>query len=91
VHAVAGEHAAHAAGALAYVPTGHVEELNAQEGAPATLNTPTAHKRQAVLEVLPVAGLYVPAAQSVQDAAPASDHAPARQTICVALVEPAGQ
>ena len=29
-----------AAGALAYVPTGHVEELNAQEVAPATLYAP---------------------------------------------------
>jgi hypothetical protein len=37
VHAVAGEHAAQDAGALAYVPTGHVVAVNAQEAAPAAL------------------------------------------------------
>ena len=37
VHAVAGEHAAQEAGGLAYVPTGHVDALYAQEVAPAVL------------------------------------------------------
>ena len=37
VHAVAGEHAAQDAGALANVPTGQVVAVNAQEVAPAAL------------------------------------------------------
>jgi hypothetical protein len=37
VHAVAGVHAAQEAGALANVPTGHVDAVNAQEVAPAAL------------------------------------------------------
>jgi hypothetical protein len=37
VHAVAGEHGAHAAVPFAYVPTGHVDAVNAQEVAPAAL------------------------------------------------------
>jgi hypothetical protein len=43
VHAVAGEHAAQAAGALAYVPTGHVDAVYAQEVAPAGLKEPAGH------------------------------------------------
>ena len=52
-HAVAGAHAAQAAGALAYVPTGHVDAVNAQEVAPAELKDPAAQGRHAAEELAP--------------------------------------
>ena len=57
MHAVAGEHAAHAAGALANVPAGHGVGVNAQAAAPAALNAPAAQGRHAALDVAPALGL----------------------------------
>jgi hypothetical protein len=59
VHAVAGEHAAQAAGAFAYVPTGQLVELKAQVVAPAGLYAP-AGQGMALIED---SGQYEPAGQ----------------------------
>jgi hypothetical protein len=40
MHAVAGEHGAHAAVPFANVPTGHVEAVNGQDVAPCALYVP---------------------------------------------------
>jgi hypothetical protein len=63
VHAVAGEHGAHAAAPFAYVPTGHVEAVNAQDVAPCALKDPAAQGRHAAEEDAPLAAEYVPAGQ----------------------------
>ena len=65
---MAGEHGAHAAVPFAYVPTGHVDAVNAQEVAPAVLYNPAAQGGQN--DAPPV--LCVPAAQKVQSGAPAA-------------------
>ena len=63
MHAVAGTHAAHAAGPLANVPTGHVAADKEQEVAPAALNAPAAQGRHAAEELAPGEGEKRPAAQ----------------------------
>ena len=70
VHAVVGEHAAQDAGELAYVPTGHVAAVYAQEEAPAGLKEPTGHRAQVALEAAPVAFDQVPAGHIVHATAP---------------------
>ena len=103
MHAVAGEHGAHAAAPFAYVPTGHVEAVNAQDVAPCALKDPAAQGRHAAEEGAPLAAEYVPAGQAVHvegAAAPTKAlYAPALQREQVTLEEapveddqvPAGQ
>jgi hypothetical protein len=69
VHAVAGEHAAHAAGALAYVPTGQVDAVYAQEVALAGLKEPAAQGVHTAEDCAPTEVEYEPAAQAVQPVA----------------------
>ena len=63
VHAVAGEHVTQEAGALANVPTGHVDAVCTQEVAPAVLYDPAAHGVHTAENELPVKLEYVPAGQ----------------------------
>ena len=93
MHAVAGTQAAQAAVPFAKVPTGQVVAVNAQEGAPDTLNAPAVEylpAGQLVQEVAPLS-LKVPAGHSEQDEAPEVEYEPAGQGNCVELVEPALQ
>ena len=85
MHAVAGEHGAHAAAPFAYVPTGHVEAVNAQDVAPCALKDPAAQGRHAAEEDAPLAAEYVPAAQgrhTVEEDAPlVAEYVPAGQGV----------
>ena len=65
MHAVAGTQAAQAAVPFAKVPTGQVVAVNAQEGAPDTLNAPAEQGAHAAEEFAPREGEKVPAGQGV--------------------------
>jgi hypothetical protein len=65
VHAVVGEHGAHAAVPFAYDPTGHVATVNGQDVAPCALKDPAAQGRHTAEEGAPLAAEYVPAEQGV--------------------------
>ena len=79
MHAVAGEQGAHAAVPCAYVPTGQVDAVYAQEVAPCALKAPAAQLAQAALEAAPVALDHVPAAQGVGCIEERGQKAPAGQ------------
>jgi hypothetical protein len=79
-------HAAQAAGALAYVPTGHVDAVYAQEAAPASLNAPAAHGRHVSEELAPKEGEKVPAGHSAQAVAGGDRWEPGAQTVMVRIL-----
>ena len=85
---MAGEHAAQEAGALANVPTGHVDAVNAQEEAPAALKEPPAQGVHAVEDTAPVDVEYVPALQgfAVAEALAAAVQKPAAHAPQVAAL-----
>ena len=91
MHAAAGEHGAHAAVPLAYVPTGHVEEEKLQEVLPWVLYAFALQGRHAVGEGAPSVVEYVPAGQGLQaDGAAAPTkvlYVPALQRVQVAIDE----
>ena len=86
---MAGEHAAQEAGALAYVPTGHVDAVKAQEAAPVVLKDPAAQGVHAAEDVAPVEVEYVPAGQAVHAEGAAAPtkvlYVPAPQRVQVVL------
>ena len=89
MHAVAGEQGSHAAVPFAYVPTGHVDAVKAQEAAPCALKAPAAQGMQEAEEGAPAEVRYVPAGQAAHvegAAAPTKAlYDPAPQRVQVAL------
>ena len=83
MHAVAGEHGAHAAVPFAYDPTGHVATVNGQDVAPCALKDPAAQGRHTAEEDAPLVPEYVPAGQGV--------HVEGAAAPTKALYIPAGQ